>query len=473
MERSEEEDPQHTIERLCSLSAPLTNQFVKVDLSKKVPTFCKNALTFNIYLSFFLILLAFPLWIIISCSQIKYPFEDLNEEVRSGLIGGASALLGLDVIWLLYSLRLVFRGGLPCTMPSPPPHAPTFPTSASRPAQHVALKHVYIIKNGASGKNYGDKILNDILLPRLHAENITHTVLPTRYPAHAYDYAHNLPLDNVDALIVIGGDGSLMETVTGLLSRPDKRRIPIGLIPGGTGNSFSADAGCWDVAAAVERIIAGQVVSVDANHVRDEGDLDLYSINVVALGLIGDVAVTAETARWLGGARYDACGLWALLKNAKLTMRLEYEDADGQVTVLDRPVVTAFVSHTQYFGKGLRAAPKAALDDGFADITICTDLSRAQMLEVFAQLPLGAHGNQIYDNIIQKPVRRCVMQVRPTDTAADAAPDSVAEGVVNVDGEMFAYRGAITVECVPEAFQLFAPADARAVDARALGGVKM
>jgi diacylglycerol kinase (ATP) len=300
-----------------------------------------------------------------------------------------------------------------------------------------------------------------MLLPRLEAAGCTYTLLVTAYPAHAYDYANLAPLDGIDAIVVLGGDGSLMETVTGLLHRADGRRVPLALLPLGTGNGFAADVGCWRVAEAVDRLLRGEVVSVDVNRVRDEGSLDVCSVNVVALGLIGDVAVAAERCRWLGPSRYNLCGMWGLLKNERRAMRVEYTAADGSSAALDCPLVTAFVSHTQHFGKGLRVAPRAQLDDGLADLTLVADASRSRMLGLFAQLPLGAHTERPDAAVRQTQVRACSL----------APGGGGGGGVVNIDGEMFAFTGALRVECQRRAFQLLAPASAVPVAAQQLGGV--
>lgn len=52
------------------------------------------------------------------------------------------------------------------------------------------------------------------------------------------DYTHLLPLGGVDAIIVCGGDGSFFEALNGMLTRPDGLRVPLGILPGGSGNSL-------------------------------------------------------------------------------------------------------------------------------------------------------------------------------------------------------------------------------------------
>ena len=48
-------------------------------------------------------------------------------------------------------------------------------------------------------------------------------------------------MDNCDGIVVVGGDGTLSEALTGLLRRPDNtsaaQRFPIGIIPVGKKNS--------------------------------------------------------------------------------------------------------------------------------------------------------------------------------------------------------------------------------------------
>lgn len=131
--------------------------------------------------------------------------------------------------------------------------------------------------------------------------------------------------------------------------------------------------GCWDIEASVSRIVSGQTVTCDTNYITDSAsNLAIHSINVMAWGLIGDVAVTAEQCRCMGPARYDVCGFWALLKNKSKTMKVEYwREHDGSDDVrfdtrdnhasIQCPMTTAFVNHTQYFGKGTCHDPTAVM----------------------------------------------------------------------------------------------------------------
>jgi diacylglycerol kinase family enzyme len=54
---------------------------------------------------------------------------------------------------------------------------------------------------------------------------------------HAWRMVQNeICIQDYSALVAVGGDGTLHEVVNGLLSRPDKLKVPLALIPNGSGN---------------------------------------------------------------------------------------------------------------------------------------------------------------------------------------------------------------------------------------------
>ncbi len=50
----------------------------------------------------------------------------------------------------------------------------------------------------------------------------------------------NFEIERYSALILVGGDGTFHESVNGLLKRSDKKQIPIGLLPNGSGDDYCA-----------------------------------------------------------------------------------------------------------------------------------------------------------------------------------------------------------------------------------------
>jgi diacylglycerol kinase family enzyme len=547
-----------------ALRAPLDPLFIKRDHSALVPAPCEGACVFNTYVIVFGLIGTVAAATLLGVHQTHHFVDDLSS---SGGIAGTvvlAAVLGLSVLRICAALSPAIIGTLPCTAPAPPPRESVF---TRPPLPPVSVRRAYVIVNTTSGTGLGARILSEVVTPAFAAAGAELTVLRTQYAGHARDYALMIPLVGYDALLVIGGDGSLLEAANGLLARADGTTLPVGLIPGGSGNAVATDLGTLSCAAAVARVFAGVTAEMDVNVVTDgafmarhaarrrtaaaaatpaaaagagtagaaagagagarlfdlmlrlnpiartdvaaadtaaaaasepvslfglppsipgpgagagacgyaagvacedeAAPLGLYSCNEISLGLIGDVGATAEACRALGPARYDVCGLWGAMKLQKLDTEVAYvsaaataataasaaggaeagadvsADADA-VSVVRSPMVTAFVNHTQHFGQGLRVAPYARLDDGLLDMTFACDATRGELLAIFAQLPIGAHlGNAL---VRQERVRACRL----------ALPGrSGAGGVVNVDGEVFPYAGALYVAVAPRALRVF------------------
>ena len=111
-----------------------------------------------------------------------------------------------------------------------------------------------------------------ISLRPAHVELI---VRESEYAGHAIEIARTEPLEGVSVMAIIGGDGSFHELVNGIHQREDGKRVPLGLIPGGSGNCVMADLGTWDPIVAARRIVDGECCWMDVIRVRDtKGFLD-------------------------------------------------------------------------------------------------------------------------------------------------------------------------------------------------------
>merc|ERR1712232_148115 len=154
--------------------------------------------------------------------------------------------------------------------------------------------------------------------------------------------------------------------------------------------------------------------------------------NAISFGLVGDVGVIAEDYRCLGPARYNAVATWGLLKGFKQAVVLDIVDARGVRYCMKGDFLTCFINQTQHFGKGLRAAPKARLDDGLMDL-VCVKAgaaTRGEMLAVLQQMPKGAHADNPNMEFIQ---------------CKEVTLDFGCPGVFNVDGEVARHDGRVRV----------------------------
>jgi len=63
--------------------------------------------------------------------------------------------------------------------------------------------------------------------------------------------------------VAVGGDGTCHEVVNGLMRRADKRKIPMGFIPGGTGNDFCTNFCNETFERGIDYLVKGQLIKTD------------------------------------------------------------------------------------------------------------------------------------------------------------------------------------------------------------------
>ena len=98
-----------------------------------------------------------------------------------------------------------------------------------------------------------------------------------------------------------GGDGTLFEVINGYYQNPAQNKIPLGVLPVGTGNAFARDLGLdasrWE--EAVDIIASGKLKQVDAGFFKTHGQ-DYYFLNILGLGFVADVGKTARRLKIFG-----------------------------------------------------------------------------------------------------------------------------------------------------------------------------
>ena len=246
------------------------------------------------------------------------------------------------------------------------------------------MKKYYLLVNPKGGHKRGLEIYEKVKnIFSSAGANIT--VLQTEYAGHAFDFAKTLDFVGYDGLCAIGGDGTMYELINGMLKRDDNHKIPIGLITGGTGNSFMYDVDCLDPVDAAKRIVQHKLRPLDIAKVNANGEL-FYSFNIIGWGLATDAGKLAEKLRWLGGVRYDVASIIEVLKGKDriATLTLDKE-------VIKENFIFIIGCNTIHTGKAMKMAPLAQLNDGKIDLIIVRKTSRINLLKLFPKLFSGDH----------------------------------------------------------------------------------
>ncbi len=290
-----------------------------------------------------------------------------------------------------------------------------------------------ITVNPHGGKKLGPRLLNRVK-PLFEAKGIELFVVETTFAGHAKELANQLNITEYDGFIGIGGDGTLHEIINGMLSRHDGHKIPIGIIPGGSGNSYMHDLQLTDPLKAAKAIINEKTRALDTAKVK-VNHIIKYSNNMIGWGLVTDVGNKAEHFRWLGTNRYTILSVVEVLrhKSRPATLIMDDKKIEDEFTFI-------IACNSIHVGKGMKMAPKARLDDGLIDlIVIRSGVSRTRLLQVLPKLFDGSHINEPELEYYQT-------------SQFSLIPET--DEILNIDGEMLGSTP-IKVEMISNAFEMF------------------
>lgn len=240
--------------------------------------------------------------------------------------------------------------------------------------------------------------------------------------------------DKYDAVIAMGGDGTLWAVISGLAGSKTK----LGIIPAGTSNDIAASLGIpEDMEEACALIASGQTRKLDLGRVKVKNEDPFYFMMVTTIGLVSTVyPMVAEVPEGKLAGIKDAVS--ALLKfESKPTVTLELDD-ESHVKV-ETMLVT--ITNTPLIGLRNLVAPDASMDDGLLDIAVYPGFNKAQLLAYFART---ANQSEVADGAIQR-YRACKIVVKSTpklDVAAEGEPLG---------------KGKARIKVLPGVLRVFAP----------------
>jgi len=242
----------------------------------------------------------------------------------------------------------------------------------------------YLVVNPQGGAKKGHAILEKVK-PVFKQAKAELEIKETRYSGHARMLANTLSFKEYKGLCAIGGDGTMHELINGMLTREDGMKISLGLITGGTGNSFMHDMNCLDPVVAAKRILMGRVRKVDIAKVNAAGEI-IYGFNIVGWGLPTDINILAAKLRWLGNQCYNVASIIEVIKNK---MRLAKISIDGRTIAGDYGFILG--CNTIHTGHAMKMAPLAQIDDGLIDLLIVRKAGRLKLLSLFTKIFKGGH----------------------------------------------------------------------------------
>jgi YegS/Rv2252/BmrU family lipid kinase len=211
----------------------------------------------------------------------------------------------------------------------------------------------------------------------LDEQGLPACVSTTEYPGHARELAATAAAQGTDTVIVIGGDGTINEVISGLVTSGRSGGPCIGIIPAGSSNDFSKSLGIPQrVQEACEVIVRGSVREVDVGQAGPH-----YFCSASCLGYFAEVAARSLAMKKLRGSLRYVVPALGVIRNMtegwEMTVKAEGRVLHGTYAVL-------LVGNAPRFG-GLTMLPGARPDDGRLD---CLLIEMAGKWEALQLIPL-------------------------------------------------------------------------------------
>ena len=299
------------------------------------------------------------------------------------------------------------------------------------PKEEFILSQAMLIINPSSGKELGKKhatLAEETLATRFETVDVRFT----EKEHDATEFARHAAQSNYDAVIAMGGDGTVNEVITGIAEQP--HRPTLGIVPLGTVNDLSRALHIpTDPEEAIQILADAPARPLDIGKYDDH-----YFMNVIAVGLIAEAVeeVSVEQKTSLGSVAYFIEGLKAFKDHSPYPIEIHSAEKqfDGEAHLL-------IIALTNSVGGFESFAEDAKVDDGLLHGFIITKLGFFDALQALPKLITG--GLSKADQIEHFTTTR--VEIR-----------SKEELPINADGDT-AGHVPVTVEVLPQHLTVFSP----------------
>lgn len=242
------------------------------------------------------------------------------------------------------------------------------------------MKRAMVIINPSSGKEQAQQYVEKVEQLLRDEAGYDVVINETAKELDATKYCASACADCFDLVISIGGDGTLHETINGLLDQ--QHRPQLGVIPLGTVNDFARALNIpLNTDEAIRTLLSSNRRKVDMARLNDQ----LFA-NVVAAGSMAESlsSVTSEDKSKLGAFAYFREGFRELIGGSASPLVIEY---DGHTWSGESPLFIATLTNS--VGGFEKIAPDAEVDDGLLHGFIIHNLNLFNTLAVGTSLLLG------------------------------------------------------------------------------------
>jgi diacylglycerol kinase (ATP) len=250
------------------------------------------------------------------------------------------------------------------------------------------MERFFAIVNPAAGGGRSAKLAGPALA-RLRERGLHVDVIASTGPGHAVQLAREAYDQGYRRFLAVGGDGTAHEILNGVFtSRREVKRIALGFLPLGTGNSFLRDFAVDGAQASLDAVLAGRMRAVDLIRLT-HAEGEIYSFNLLSLGFTADVAaLTNRFFKPLGALGYL---LGVFCRVVQLRRRGFTLKCDDDNTWDDRCCLFLSFNNSKFTGGKMMIAPEANPSDGYIEFVRWGPIGRLGLIAMLPRLYDGTH----------------------------------------------------------------------------------
>jgi YegS/Rv2252/BmrU family lipid kinase len=302
------------------------------------------------------------------------------------------------------------------------------------------MPRALLIYNPVAGR-YPSWLLTERAARVLQKQGWEIEIETTQSGEHITELASLAARERMDALFVVGGDGSVNRAIRGLIGTG----TALGVLPAGTANVWGQELGLpglsWTRLMGLEesahRLATAQVSAVDVGTCNQIPFLLWAGVGLDAF-IVHRIEPRTPLEKHFAVVQYVASAVWTASLWRGLNLRVV---SDGKA--LSGHFVLAVVSNIHLYAGGYaELSPDARLDDGSMDLWLFEGKSLEDTVQQAWDLWAGRHTRS--DRVHRIPFREISLE-------------SDSPMYLQVDGEPEDCRGRVTVEVLPQALRILVP----------------
>ena len=283
---------------------------------------------------------------------------------------------------------------------------------------------LFVINPISGGKSKSS--FKKLVLEALDLRKFTPTFEETLHANHAFELAKAAVAERFDAVIAVGGDGTINEIASALVGTD----VPLGIIPEGSGNGLALYLGIpMNEGAAIRRLNQFQNTVVDCGQINGR-----YFFNMAGMGFDAEVSETFAQDTFRGPIGYLRSAI-SVLKNYKpahYTINI-----DGNI--IERNAFMISVANSPQYGNNAYIAPQASLTYGVLDVCIVH------------KFPMYILPKMIFHLFNKSADQSTYVEILPGKNISIHKDDDTP---MHVDGEPFRLGKDVEIEIIPKSLKI-------------------